>query len=327
MKQRHGKLVGAVLGLVIAGAATAQVIVQSPYRPPETVQPVAVPLSPSQQRLNLLIISGRSSYEHDWTGVNNLLRKQLQDSGRFDVRIVEDFDHGSAELLKSYDVVLLNYLGRWNYTDPLEKRWSPAAEKALFDYVRNGGGIVVYHASFNMGSPGWPEFEKLAGGVMRPQAKSRRSPPGGFLIHITDRDHPVTRGMREYFWTFNDDMYTNMQFDPDVKIHVLATAHDSSAGYAPEKAGPKYPAYAYTPAKLKQMKGMDADHPQAWTADYGNGRVFAIPLGHGPDTLQYPGVRGLIARGAEWAATGKVTIPVETDIRDFPIERDEPTAK
>ncbi|MGF7149882.1 hypothetical protein FHS96_003539 [Sphingomonas zeicaulis] len=313
--------------LAVATGAMAQVIVQSPYRPPETVQPVAVPLAPSAERLKLLIVTGRSSYEHDWTGVNNLLRKQLQESGRFDVRIVEDFDNGTLEALKPYDVVLLNYLGRWNYADPTEKRWSPAAEKAMFDYVRGGGGIVVYHASFNMGSPSWPEFEKLAGGVMRPQAKSRRSPPGGFMVHVVDRGHPVTKGMREFFWTFNDDMYTNMKFDPAAKIHVLATAHDEAASYAPEKAGPKYPAYAYTAEKLSQMKGMDADHPQVWTADYGKGRVFAIPLGHGPDTLQYPGVRGLIARGAEWAATGKVSIPVETDVRDFPIEREAPAGK
>jgi hypothetical protein len=108
-----------------------------------------------------------------------------------------------------------------------------------------------------------------------------------------------------------------MQFHSEARIHVLATAHDSSASYVPALAGPKYPADAYTPDKLSKMKGMDADHPQAWTADYGKGRVFSITLGHGPDTLAYAGTRGLIARGAEWAATGAVTIPVEEDAREF----------
>ena len=64
---------------------------------------------------------------------------------------------------------------------------------------------------------------------------------------------------------------------------------------------------------------MDADHPQVWTVEFGRGRVFCISLGHGPDTLQYDGVRGLIARGAEWAASGAVTIPVESGVKDFPI--------
>ncbi len=305
--------------LVVATAtATEQSLVIPPpaYRPPETVQRVAVPVPPSD-RERLLILSGESSYEHDWTGVNNLLRRQFLETGRFDVRVIEDFSSATADTLKPYDVVLINYLGRWNYTDKEEKRWGTVAEKALFDYVRNGGGVVVYHASFNMGSPSWPEFERLAGGTMRPFHGSRRSPPNGFMVHVVDRSHPVTRGMREYFWTLNDDMYTNMKWDEKARIRVLATAFDAADSYAPERAGPKYPADLYAQDKLAQMSGMNTEHPQVWTVEYGTGRVFCISLGHGPDTLQYDGVRGLIARGAEWAATGSVTIPVEEGTRAF----------
>lgn len=288
------------------------------YRPPETVQRVAVPVVPGNH-IKLLIVTGENSYEHDWTGVNNLLRTQLQDTGRFDVRIIEDFRTATSATLEPYDVVLLNYLGRWNYTDKTENRWGPVAEQALFDFVSNGGGIVIYHPSFNMGSPSWPEFERLAGGTMRPFHGSRRSPPGGFRVRIVNDEHPATRGMREYFETFNDDMYTNMYWDPDAKVTVLATAFDDSAQYRPELAGPKYPAHLYTPERLANMQGMDEEHPQVWTVDYGDGRVFCISLGHGPDTLQFDGVRGLIARGAEWAATGDVTIPLEDKVKAFEI--------
>lgn len=286
------------------------------YRPPETVQRIAVPLPPNE-RARLLIISGENSYEHDWTGVNNLLRYQLQGTGRFDVRITEDFSSATPEFLARYDAVLINYLGRWNYTDEHEKRWGKQAETALFDYVKNGGGVVIYHASFNMGSPSWPEFERMAGGTMRPFHGSRRSPPNGFMVHVVDTSHPVTAGMREYFWTLNDDMYTNMQWDPEAKIHILATAYDSAASYEYKLAGPKYPPDMYTPEKLARMEGMNQENPQVWTVDYGKGRVFCISLGHGPDTLQYDGVRSLIARGAEWAATGTVTIPLADGAKAF----------
>lgn len=286
------------------------------YRPPETVQRVAIPVVPGD-RLKLLIISGENSYEHDWTGVNNLLRAQLQATGWFDVRVIEDFSSATAATLEPYDVVLINYLGRWNYTDEHENRWGAVAERALFDYVENGGGVVVYHASLNMGSPSWPEFERLAGGTMRPFHGSRRSPPNGFMVHIVDRDHPITRGMREYYWALNEDMYTNLFWHPESRIRVLATAFDDSESYAPAKAGPKYPAELYPPEVMAEMPGLDEDHPQVWTVEYGSGRVFCISLGHGPDTLQYDGTRGLIARGAEWAATGDVTIPVETGVQEF----------
>ena len=109
----HKSMLGLV-ALCCAGSAAAQVIVTIDYRPPETVQRVAIPVNPKEQRLKVLIISGRNSYEHDWTGVNNYLRTLMQDTGRFDVRVTEDFDHGTLETLKGYDVVLLNYSSRWN---------------------------------------------------------------------------------------------------------------------------------------------------------------------------------------------------------------------
>lgn len=307
-------LAAAALGLAVPAAAQPIVVIN--YRPPETVQRVAIPVTPAEKRLQVLIISGQNSYEHDWTGVNNALRTLMQDSGRFDVRVTEDFDEGDLAMLKKYDAVFLNYSSRWNYADPIQHLWSDGAFKALYQYVREGGGLVAYHSSFTWGRD-IPEYKHLVGAVMQP-GESRRAPPGAFPVHIVDRDHPITSGMREFVWTYNDDMYTNMAFDPEAKIHVLATAHDASAAYDPKLTGPKYPVAAYTPDKLKAMKGMDGDHPQVWTADYGKGRVFAITFGHDEVSLHFQPLQTLILRGTEWAGTGKVTLPVLEEARDYP---------
>ena len=304
--------------LCAASAAAAQVIVTIDYRPPETVQRVAIPVNPAEKRLQVLIISGRNSYEHDWTGVNNMLRTLMQDSKRFDVRVIEDFDQGTLETLKKYDVVLLNYSSRWNYADKEQKVWSDSAFDALYRYVREGGGLVAYHSSFTWGRD-IPEYKRLVGAAMEP-GTSRRAPPGAFPVRLVNRDHPVTRGMREFIWTYNDDMYTNMSFAPEVKINVLATAHDSAAAYDPRLTGPKYPAAAYTPEKLKATQGLDADHPQVWTADYGKGRVFSITLGHDEVSLHFQPLQTLILRGTEWAATGEVTLPVLEEAKDYPVK-------
>ena len=141
---------------------------------------------------------------------------------------------------------------------------------------------------------------------------------GAFPLHLIDRTHPITAGLREFVWTYNDDMYTNMSFAPGAKLQVLATAHDSAASYAPELTGPKYPAAAYTPEKLKAMPGMDADHPQIWVQDYGAGRVFTITVGHDEVSLGFDGLKTLLTRGVEWAATGRVTLPVLQEARDYP---------
>jgi len=277
-----------------------------PYAPPETVQRVATPVAPSDERLKVLIISGQNSYEHDWTGVNNRLRTQLKDTGRFDVRVTEDFDDGTLDTLKKYDVVILNYASRWNYGDKTQHLWSDTAFEALYDYVAQGGGLVAYHSSFTWGYD-IPEYRRLLGATMVP-GQSRRSPPDAFSIEIVDRDHPITQGLRRYHWNFMEDMYTNMEFDPAAKVTVLATAIDDPAAYEPERAGPKYDPEAYAPQMLAKMENMGEPNPQIWVQDYGKGRVFSITLGHGPDTIQYDGFKTLFARGAEWAATGKVTI-------------------
>jgi type 1 glutamine amidotransferase len=309
------------LGLIILSGifpATAQVIPPPAYVPPETVQPIPVPLPKDRTRLHALIITGENSYEHDWTGTTNAIRRLLQETGRFDVRVTEEFRGATADTLKPYDLVILNYLGKWNYSDPQEDRWGPVPEAALFDFVRHGKGIVVYHATLAMGEhPAWPEFELLAGGVLRgPPTSSRRSPPLGFRMHITDRNHPITKGMREYVWTLDDDMYVNLKWDPHANVHVLVQGYDDAAQYVPRLAGPKYPPSMY-PRDLSSMKSTNQENPLVWTNTYGAGRVFVIAVGHGPDTLGYDAVRSLFQRGAEWAASGKVTIPPRPDAAAF----------
>jgi len=321
MKKSATLFLSAML-LAAAGSMTvgaeAQVIKPVDYQPPVTYQPIPIPLPPNNHRLQVLIITGRGSYEHNWIATTNAIRRILQDTGRFEVRVTEEFRGATAETLKPYNLVILNYLGRWNYDDPTELRWGPGPEKALFDFVRNGGGLVVYHSSFSIGMPSWPEYEKMVGGVTQVAPgdvtkTTRRSPPLAFMLHVTDRNNPITQGMREYMWDYDDDMLANLKWAPGVKVNVLVKGYDNPAFYAPKLSGPKYPPSIYTPKNMKKMPGMGEENPLVWTLNYGKGRVFAFLPGHEVVTLFIPGVRSLLERGSEWAATGKVTIPVEKD--------------
>jgi hypothetical protein len=53
-----------------------------------------------------------------------------------------------------------------------------------------------------------------------------------------------------------------------------------------------------------------------WTTQYGRGRVFVTALGHDVGSLGSPGFQTTFARGAEWAATGDVTLPVPADLAE-----------
>ncbi|MEK7750451.1 MAG: hypothetical protein AAB654_00950, partial [Acidobacteriota bacterium] len=67
-------------------------------------QPKAAPGPP---KIQTLIIAGQN--RHDWKATTPILRKQLEDTGRFEVRVVEEFRGAGPETLAPYDLLVLNY--------------------------------------------------------------------------------------------------------------------------------------------------------------------------------------------------------------------------
>jgi type 1 glutamine amidotransferase len=50
-----------------------------------------------------------------------------------------------------------------------------------------------------------------------------------------------------------------------------------------------------------------------WTVAFGKGRVFHTPMGHDVVAMKCLGFASVLERGSEWAATGKVSIPVPAE--------------
>lgn len=239
--------------------------------------------------IRALIFSGRNN--HDWRTTTPELRRILLDTGRFDVRVIEEPAGVTAETLSAYQVLVLDYNG---------PRWGAATERAVENFVRSGGGLVPVHAASyafvglpvlgeghvrtSILEPPWPEYAELIGGHF-----SQEAPPTGhgerhtFRVTFVDRDHPVTRGLQESFLT-NDELYHRMRMKPQAR--VLATAFDD----------PKF-------------GGTGREEPVLWTVAYGKGRVFHTVLGHDVAAMREPGFRLTFARGVEWAATGQVAPP------------------
>jgi type 1 glutamine amidotransferase len=247
-------------------------------------------------KIQTLIITGQTG--HDWRGVTPVLRKILEDTGRFEVRIVEEFRGSGPETLAPYDLVILNY---YDGRKPA-LRWGERADQALLDFVRSGKGLVVYHfsaAAFD----GWTEYEKLSAGNWRPN-QGHHSARHDFRVDVRDSEHPITRGLKKSFPQSNDELYANLKWQPSGTYHVLATAWDDHSLYN---------------GKAKQpTPGPGLDQPMLWTVDYGKGRVFATALGHDAVAVGTPAFIGTFTRGAEWAATGTVTIPPPPELRGEP---------
>ena len=142
------------------------------------------------RRIQALLITGQD--KHPWRETTPYLREILNRTGKFEVRITEEFHGATAETLAPYDVAILNYSD-----EKLDvPKWGPATREALLNFVRSGKGLVVYHhsaASFQ----DWEEFEKLAGCVWR-TTQSHHSPVHDYRVDIRDANHPITRGMADF---------------------------------------------------------------------------------------------------------------------------------
>jgi hypothetical protein len=122
-----------------------------------------------------------------------------------------------------------------------------------------------------------------------------------FTVDIKDKEHPITRGMKASFPQPNDELYANLQWQPEGAYHVLATAWDDHSRYRPNEKQP--------------LAGAGQNEPMLWTVNYGTGRVFVTALGHDPEAMKSAGFIATFTRGTEWAATGRVTIPLPDELK------------
>ncbi len=235
-----------------------------------------------------MVLTGASDLPyHDWRITTSFLRKALEDSGGFEVKILEDVREFSGQRSADRDVLVLNYNG---------PRWGQQAEREIENAIRSGKGMIAVHGVsygefFGMeqkggrwvgtNDPGWVAYAEMLGMTWKPEniGHARRHV---FSVKWTEPNHPIARGLEPSFQA-DDELYHKMDLKPTAQ--VLATAYSDPA-----------------------MGGTGREEPQIWTVAYGRGRVLHITLGHDVKAMQQPGFVAAFVRGTEWAATGKVPI-------------------
>jgi type 1 glutamine amidotransferase len=218
--------------------------------------------------IRVLLITGDDVDVHPWREMSETTREILIKTGKFDVRVCEDpYILESETALKAYDVIVFTIFSRRVSMLPGQ------AQENLLNFVKGGKGFFVQHlASASFAE--WEEFGKLCGRkwVM---GTSGHGPRAVFKAKIANKEHPITAGLGDF--DVDDELYAKLQGTGD--INVLVTA-DSDWSKKTE--------------------------PLVFTLSYGKGRVVHNAFGHDRKALMTPNVQKIIARGVEWAATGKV---------------------
>ena len=254
--------------------------------------------------LKAIIVDGQNNHGN-WPQTTKMMRKYLEDTGRFTVDVVTHAPKGAdpafQPAFRDYAVVVSNF-GHGAASWPEETR------AAFEGYVGGGGGLVVVHAADNS-FPDWPAYNRMIGlggwggrneksgpyvyfteegKLVRDEsagAGGSHGPQAPFAVVIRDAAHPVTKGMPATWMHANDELYDSLR-GPAENMQVLATA------FCP---------------KTKRHE------PMMMTIQFGKGRVFHTPMGHGNDSQECVGFITTLQRGAEWAATGAVETPVPAD--------------
>ena len=256
-------------------------------------------------KIKVLIIDGQ--HNHAWRDTTAFLKEALESTGRFAVDVSSNIKPNDKPGrvptvpfppdLTKYEVAISNYNGQ---------PWPAEFRKELAERVQAGKlGFVLFHSANNCFAD-WPEFNRMVGMAWRgagagerlyydSDGKLVRLPKGQgggtgatshpFAIVIRDPEHPITQGLPREWMHAKDQLMHNLR-GPAEEVRILATA------YSPKT---------------------EFHEPTLWTVTYGQGRIVQTPMGHDVFAMRCVGFVTTVRRGVEWAATGKVTLPVPAE--------------
>jgi uncharacterized protein len=218
--------------------------------------------------IKVLVITGGHSY--DKPSFNEMLNNLGKNITCQVAELPEAYDQFLPENRKNYDVLVFYHM--W-------QKSTPEQEKIVADCIREGKPLVALHHSI-CAFDEWPEYWKIIGGkyLHKPTVIDGKEYQKCSYIHdihfkvvITDKKHPVTKGLKDF--DVFDETYKGYYIAPDVHP-LLTTTEPSSTSVI------------------------------GWTHMYGKSRVVTLQSGHDTPTYQDGNFRKMLKQAIEWSYAG-----------------------
>ena len=164
--------------------------------------------------------------------------------------------------------------------------WPVAAQTAVTEFAKRGGGVVAVNGAVAAGPAAWGE--QLLGGGWNEQESSRFN--SLMMLYVVSDSHPIVKGASP-FDIADDTLY---DLDLDDHIFVLASAFTPRGRNAKRGDGPS------VPGSDVRVSVHDLQ-PQMWTFEAPTHRA-AVLLQGAPETLAHASIRSFILRSVAWTA-------------------------
>ena len=263
--------------------------------------------SASGARKKLLFLTHPSLYKHPSLGPAETAVIEWGKTGGFDVTTLEGYKQDidkidltmlTPEYLAQFDGLMLMTNGNLPLTD--------AQKRSLIDFVRNGKALIGTHCA-TLTLYNYPEFGEMLGGYyLRSIIPTNQIAKKMGVLKVEDRTHPATK-MLGASWTVGEEFY---QFGTAVFDPARPRENISQVGSLPIPM-------AFSRERVHVLLSLDTeqtdisdlpqltkggDYPQAWSREFGKGRVFYTTLGHREDIWgNDPTFRAHVVGGIRWA--------------------------
>jgi uncharacterized protein len=224
---------------------------------------------PLEQQRRVLYLTQSAGFEHGVLPLSEDVLKELgEQSGAFQTTVSRDSSVINRENLKGYDALVFYTTG--------ELPFSSEQKQAFLDFVLSGKAFVGIHSATDTFYT-WLEYGELIGAYFDGHPWHQE-----VTIQTEDPLHPATRHLAPSF-RITDEIYQFRSFSRE-KVHVLLRLDNSSVDL-----------------NAPGVNRADRYFANAWTRQYGSGRVFYTALGHRDEVWRDPRFQQHLLNGIRWA--------------------------